>query len=101
MLNRAFGTVINAGWGIGMQISGYTNFLASAIVNAMSPVIVKSEGAGDRDSPSSVLCTPAASADEQHDTVNQHSLGHADELPIQGEEAKTVICPSCGEVIRV
>lgn len=49
VLNRAFGTVINAGWGIGMQISGYTNFLASAIVNAMSPVIVKSEGAGDRD----------------------------------------------------
>ena len=49
VLNRAFGTVINAGWGIGMQISGYTNFLASAIVNAMSPVIVKSEGSGDRD----------------------------------------------------
>ena len=49
VLNRAYGTVVNAGWGIGMQIAGYTNFLASAIVNAMSPIIVKSEGAGDRE----------------------------------------------------
>ena len=48
VLNRAFGTVMNAGWGIGAQIAGYTNFLSSAIVNAMSPQIVKAEGSGNR-----------------------------------------------------
>lgn len=48
VLNRTFGTVMNAGWGIGAQISGYTNFLSSAIVNAMSPQIVKAEGRGNR-----------------------------------------------------
>lgn len=49
VLNRFFGTVMNAGWGIGSQISGYTNFLASAVVNAMNPQIIKAEGSGDRD----------------------------------------------------
>lgn len=48
VLNRIFGTVMNAGWGIGSQISGYTNFLASAVVNAMNPQIIKAEGSGDR-----------------------------------------------------
>lgn len=49
VVNRAFGTVLNAAWGIGIQLSGYTNFLSTAIVNAMSPQIVKAEGAGDRE----------------------------------------------------
>lgn len=49
VLNRIFGTVMNAGWGIGSQISGYTNFLASAVVNAMNPQIIKAEGSGDRE----------------------------------------------------
>ena len=48
VLNRAFGTIMNAGLGIGTQVSGATNTLSSAIVNAMSPQIVKAEGAGDR-----------------------------------------------------
>ncbi len=48
VLNRVFGTIMNAGWGIGAQVSGYTNFLSSAIVNAMAPQIVKAEGSGDR-----------------------------------------------------
>ena len=48
ILNRAFGTIMNAGLGIGVQVSGATNTLSSAIVNAMSPQIVKAEGAGDR-----------------------------------------------------
>lgn len=48
VLNRAFGTVINAGMGIGLQIYGATNTLSSAITNAMAPQIVKAEGAGER-----------------------------------------------------
>lgn len=48
VLNRSFGTIMNAGWGIGIQISGYTNFLSSAIVSAMAPQIVKAEGSGNR-----------------------------------------------------
>lgn len=49
VFNRFLGTTINAGLGIGNQLSGYTNFLSSAIVNAMTPQIVKAEGSGDRD----------------------------------------------------
>lgn len=49
VINRAFGTVLNAAWGIGIQLSGYTNFLSTAIVNSMAPQIVKAEGAGDRE----------------------------------------------------
>lgn len=49
VLNRVSGTIMNAGIGIGVQVSGATNMLSSAIVNAMSPQIVKAEGAGERD----------------------------------------------------
>lgn len=49
LFNRFLGTTVNAGLGIGNQLSGYTNFLSSAIVNAMAPQIVKAEGGGDRD----------------------------------------------------
>lgn len=48
ILNRMYGTVINAAWGIGAQLSGYTQFLSSSVINAMLPQIVKSEGSGDR-----------------------------------------------------
>lgn len=48
VLNKVFGAVINAAYGIGFQIAGYTNFLSSALVNAISPQIIKAEGAGDR-----------------------------------------------------
>lgn len=48
VLNKAFDTIVNAGLGIGVQISGATNTLAGAITNAMSPQIVKAEGAGER-----------------------------------------------------
>lgn len=49
VFNRFLGPTINAGFGIGNQLSGYTNFLSSAIVNAMAPQIVKAEGAGNRE----------------------------------------------------
>ena len=48
VLNQFFGTVVNAGWGIGSQASSYTNTLSTAITNALAPQIVKAEGRGDR-----------------------------------------------------
>lgn len=48
VLNQFFGTIINAGWGIGFHISSYTNTLSTAITNALAPQIVKAEGRGDR-----------------------------------------------------
>lgn len=49
VINRTSGTLLNAAWGVGLQLSGYTNFLSTAIVNAMAPQIVKTEGAGNRE----------------------------------------------------
>ena len=48
ILNKTMGTVINASYGIGMQIASYTNFLSASILNAISPQIIKAEGCGDR-----------------------------------------------------
>ncbi len=48
-INKVYGIVMNAAWGIGLQLSGYTQQLSSAIVNAMTPQIVKAEGGGDRE----------------------------------------------------
>ena len=48
ILNRLMGPIVNAAYGIGFQIAGYTNFLSVSIVNAISPQIIKAEGSGDR-----------------------------------------------------
>lgn len=48
LLNRFFGTVVNASYGIAMQVSGSVSFLANSITGAMNPQIMKAEGAGDR-----------------------------------------------------
>ncbi len=48
LLNRAFGTVINSAYGIAMQVSGAIQFVASAVLNAMSPQVVKAEGEQNR-----------------------------------------------------
>ena len=48
ILNVVYGTVINAAYGIAIQVSNSINFLAQAIVNALSPRVVKAEGAGNR-----------------------------------------------------
>lgn len=45
VLNRFFGTIINTSYGIASQISGAVQFIAQAVLNAMSPQIIKSEGA--------------------------------------------------------
>ena len=48
ILNRFFGTVINAAFGIALQVSGAVNFISSALVTAINPQIVKAEGSGNR-----------------------------------------------------
>ena len=56
VLNRFMGTVVNAAYGIAFQIASYTNFLASALSQAMAPQIVKSEGSGDRERTLHLAC---------------------------------------------
>lgn len=47
--NRFFGTVINASYGIGGQLSAYTQTLSSSLMGALSPVVTTSEGTGNRE----------------------------------------------------
>lgn len=49
VLNRFFGTVINAAYGIALQVSGAVNFISSSLVTAINPQIIKAEGSGNRD----------------------------------------------------
>lgn len=49
ILNRFFGIIINAAYGIAMQVNGLLLFFANTIVRAMRPQIVKSEGANDHE----------------------------------------------------
>lgn len=48
ILNKSFGSCINASYGIAGQILGSVSFFSSAIINAFTPQIIKAEGAGDR-----------------------------------------------------
>lgn len=48
ILNRAYGTVINAAFGIATQVFGAVQALSAAILNAITPQIVKAEGKEDR-----------------------------------------------------
>ena len=48
LLNRFFGTAINAAFGICGQVSGQLGFLSNALTTAINPQIIKAEGAGDR-----------------------------------------------------
>ena len=48
MLNRAYNTVMNAAYGIAMQVFGSVAFVASSVLNAMNPQIMKAEGEGNR-----------------------------------------------------
>lgn len=49
LLNRFFGSILNASYGIAQQVAGATNFVAASITNAMSPQIIKAEGNSNRD----------------------------------------------------
>ena len=43
LLNRFFGTVVNAAYGIAWQVSGQLNFLSSSIQNATKPQLIRAE----------------------------------------------------------
>ena len=49
VLNRFFGIIYNASYGIAQQVSGAIFFLSQAVINAMSPQVVKAEGSNDRE----------------------------------------------------
>lgn len=49
IVNRMIGTVANAAFGIATQIFGSVQFLSQAIINAISPQIIKAKGANDTD----------------------------------------------------
>lgn len=48
IINRFFGTVINAAFGIALQVSASVSFVSSSLMLAINPQIVKAEGGGDR-----------------------------------------------------
>lgn len=48
VLNKFFGTVLNAAFGIALQVSGAIAFISNSALSAISPQIVKAEGAGNR-----------------------------------------------------
>ena len=48
LLNRFFGTIINAAYGIAQHVFGSIQFIAISVTNAMAPQIMKAEGSGDR-----------------------------------------------------
>lgn len=48
IFNSFWGTAINASYGIGMQVYGSISFIATSVVNAFNPQIMKAEGAGNR-----------------------------------------------------
>ena len=49
ILNRFFGSAINAAYGIAQQVAGATSFVAQSVLNAISPQIIKAEGSANRD----------------------------------------------------
>ena len=48
LLNHFFGTLLNAAYGIAMQVINAVSFIAMSILNSMNPQLMKAEGAGDR-----------------------------------------------------
>ncbi|MEO7045998.1 MAG: hypothetical protein ABI091_11875, partial [Ferruginibacter sp.] len=47
ILNLFFGTIVNAAYGIANQIAAQLNFLSTALLQAINPQIMKSQGFGD------------------------------------------------------
>lgn len=48
LINRFFGTAVNAAYGLGFQIAGYVNFMSESLMNALRPQIVRAEGECNR-----------------------------------------------------
>lgn len=48
VLNKFYGTFLNASFGIAQQVSGAISFVSSSLLNAINPQIIKAEGDGNR-----------------------------------------------------
>ena len=48
IINRFFGTAMNAAFGIAQQVNGAVRFVSTSVINAMNPQIMKAEGNGNR-----------------------------------------------------
>ena len=48
VLNKIYGTVMNAAYGIGSQISGMVAFVSTSFNNAIAPQLMAAEGGGNR-----------------------------------------------------
>ena len=48
VFNKMMSTIVNAAYGIGMQLSGYFSFLSSSFVTAVGPQLMKAEGGSNR-----------------------------------------------------
>ena len=48
VINKFMGTILNASYGLALQISGALNTLSQSLLNAVNPQLMKSEGSGDR-----------------------------------------------------
>ena len=49
VLNKVMGTVVNAAYGIGLQISGYVSFVSVSLSSAINPQLMKAEGELNRE----------------------------------------------------
>lgn len=49
VINKFFGLIYNAAYGIAQQLNGFMLFFANSLVRPMRPLIVKNEGAGRHD----------------------------------------------------
>lgn len=47
VFNRFAGTVINAAYGIGIQVAGFISFVSSSFSTAINPQLMKAKGGGD------------------------------------------------------
>ena len=48
LFNKFFGTVINAAYGLALQVNGSVTFIATSLINAMNPQLMQAEGSNDR-----------------------------------------------------
>ena len=48
VLNQFFAISVNKAYGLALQVSGAIQFVATSVMNAMNPQIIKAEGRGDR-----------------------------------------------------
>ena len=48
IVNKFYGTAVNAAYGIGISISGMISFLSSSLQTAINPQLIRAEGSNDR-----------------------------------------------------